>query len=313
MKREMTFKSVLILVALFASTGIFAQTAIPGWDNGAGGDNYDTLGATWVTVGYEIPLYAKPDAYFHPTYDPITGNNLTAGFTWAWTSADAPANFTFGNASDNYVEVTGVNAGSYTVNVLESAPAAWGGCNDGTGRDITINVVDPSSLAYDAATVDSTGCDGTTFPAIAIEISDGYQAYRLAWTLEIKSTDAGGTETWYDDEAGTNPAALAKFAVEYTQAVPDAVANNLADYDPAVIATNAYAAIGGESTEYIYTLKGVNDQASRWSEFLDVADVNAVTPASFTYFDTADDIVTITVHPSPTTGPIFHIDATWAN
>lgn len=314
MKRELTMKTVVVLAAIFVSAGLFAQTPIPGYDNGAGGDNYDNAGVTYVTVGKTVPLYADPDPYYHPTYDEVTGNNLTAGFTWTWTSADAPANITLGSAADNYVEVTGVNAGSYTVNVTENSP--WGGCNDG-GQNITVNVVAEPSIAYDGALAASyEDCEGGTFPA-AVEavISGGYQAYRLAWTLEIKTLNADGSDNeFYDSDKTTVLGTGGELAEEFTQASPDAVAAS-GNYDITSI-TAPYSVIDNSSTVYTYTLQGLNDQASRWGDFLTLAagaGVNGVTADQFAYYDTADDVITVTVHPTPTTGPIFHIDASWAN
>ena len=81
MKKLFTIKTLTAVMALFITSGLFAQgTAIPGYDNGAGGDNYDTLGVTYMIEGATIPLYASPDAYFHPSYNPTTGTGITTGF-----------------------------------------------------------------------------------------------------------------------------------------------------------------------------------------------------------------------------------------
>jgi hypothetical protein len=317
MKREFTFRTILVLAALFISAGMFAQTAIPGYSDGALGNNYDTTGTTYVTVGKAIPLFANPDPYYHPSYDPATGNNLTAGFTWSWTSTDEPTNITFGAAADNYVEVTGVNAGSYTVNVKENTP--WGSCAD-AGRDITINVVGEPSIAYDGAlSATYEDCEGGSFPA-AVEavISGGHQNFRLAWTLEIKTLTSGGADLeFYDFDKSSVLGTSGELAIEYTNASPQSVASSVANVDITTVAgTELFEVIDEKTTVYTYTLKGLNDQASRWSDFLSLAagsGVNGVNDDDFTYYDTTDDVLTITVHPTPTTGPIFHIDANWAN
>lgn len=314
MKKELTLKTVLVLVAALVTTGLFAQTPVPGYDNGGGGDNYDNAGVTYVTVGKTVPLYADPDPYFHPTYDEVTGANLTAGFTWTWTSVDAPANFTFGSAADNYVEVTGVNAGSYTINVVEEAP--FGTCNDG-GTNLTINVVAQPAIAYDGALAATyEDCAGGTFPAaITAVISGGYQAYRLAWTLEIKTLNPDLTDNeFYDTDKTTVLGTAGELAEEYTQAVPQAVAASGNHVITSV--AGGYTVIDASTTIYTYTLQGLNDQASRWGDFLGLAagtGVNGATAGQFQYYDTANDVLAITVHPTPTTGPIFHIDASWAN
>ncbi len=309
MKRDFIYRFVFAVAALFVTAGLFAQTPIPGWDNGAGGDNYDNAGVTYVTEGQTIPLYASPDGYYHPAYDPITGGGLTAGFIWNWSSADAPANITFGGAADNYVEVTGVNAGSYTVSVTEESP--WG-CT-GAAQNITVNVVAEPAMAFDAASVTSEDCEGGTFPAaIGVDISGGYQNFRLAWTLEIKTLDSGGADDeWFD--VNKAPLGAAGFAVEYTQASPEAVAAS--GNHPLTLPTGGFTVINAQSTVYTYVLNGLNDLASRWSDFLTLAagaGVNGVTADQFTYYDLGPETITITVHPTPTTGPIFHIDPNWA-
>ncbi len=314
MKKGLKLRTKVVVAMLtLATCGLFAQTPIPGYDNGAGGDNYENTGTAYVTVGKTVPLYAEPDAYYHPSYDPVAGTGLTAGFTWVWSSADAPANITLGSAADNYVELTGVTAGTYTVNVVETAPAAWGSCAD-AGQDITVNVVATPSIAYDGALSASYEyCEGSaSLPgAIAAVISGGYQAYKLAWTLEVKTLNTDGTDKdFYDSDQATTPVALAE---EYTQASPQTVAAS-GNHDITSVA--GFTVIDNSTTVYTYTLKGLNDQASRWGDFLTLAagaGVNGATADLFTYYDTADDVLTVTVHPTPTTGPIYHIDSGWAN
>lgn len=315
MKREFNFRIICVVAALFVTAGLFAQTPIPGWSDGAGGDNYDNAGVTYVTEGKTIPLYAEPDAYYHPAYDPITGGGLTAGFVWNWSSADEPVNISFGGASDNYIEITGINAGSYTVSVAEES--SWG-CSDASPENITINVVTEPAMAFDATSVTSEDCEGGTFPAaIGVDVSGGYQNFRLCWTLEIKTLDSGGAdEFWYDDENGTGQAAAQKYAVEYDQAAPEAVA---ASGNHAITTVSAFNVINNgtvdATTVYTYVLNGLNDHASRWGDFLTLAagpGVNGATPDQFVYYDLGPETITITVHPTPSTGPIFHIDATWA-
>jgi hypothetical protein len=312
MKRVLNYRTILAVALMFATAGLFAQTPIPGWDNGAGGDNYESVGVTYVTEGKTIPLYAEPDAYYHPSYDPATGTGLTVGFTWNWSSADEPVNISFGGAADNYLEVTGVNAGSYTVNVQEVAP--WGGCSD-VGQNITINVVTEPAMTFAAGSVTTEDCEGGTFPAaIQTAISGGYQFFRITWSLEIKTlTPLGADDDWYDTDK-TTVLAPGGLAEEYTQAVPEAVAAS-GNHDITSIA-GGFTVINAQTTVYTYTLNGLNDVASRWGDFLTLAagaGVNGAAPDDFMYYDTVAESVVITVHPTPTTGPIFHIDGTWAN
>ena len=265
--------------------------------------------------GATIPLYASPDAYFHPSYNPTTGTGITTGFTWSWTETTATLTFSQNDANDNYVEVTAPagSAGSYTVNVTENSP--FGTCNNG-GRDIAINVVTAPSVAHANTSVEA--CEGAPGIPGIIEavISGGYRYYRLAWTLQIRTVD-GATVHYYDDENGNGQAGTPKFAVNNTLASPDAVGVS-GNYDITTVSDFLVINNGTRdaTTIYTYTLNGINDQASRWSDFLSLAagsGVNGVAANNFTYYDTGADAITITVHPTPTTGPIFHIDANWAN
>jgi hypothetical protein len=62
-------------------------------------------------------------------------------------------------------------------------------------------------------------------------------------------------------------------------------------------------------TVYTYTYTSINDQASRFGDFL----INpTAVAANFLYYANASTI-TVTVYPAPITGPIFHIDNAWAN
>jgi hypothetical protein len=316
MKRVLKNRTILVITAmLFLASGLFAQTPIPGYSDGALGNNYDNTGAAYVTVGKTIPLYARPDGYFHPSYDPATGNNLTPGFTWVWSITVGPANVTIGGSAANYTQVTGVNAGtSSTVHVVETPPLAWGTCVD-AGTNMTVNVVAVPSIAYAAglaATYNVCAGDPSLPVAIGTVISGGYQNFRLAWTLEIKTLKADLTDKdFYALNKSTTGVPL---AVNYTQLAPEAVAASGAHAITSV--AGGFTVIDNSTTVYTYSLNGLNDQASRFGDFiglLPVPGVNGTSPDDFMYYDTAADLVTITVHPTPTTGPIFHIVGTWAN
>ncbi len=202
MKKMNILKITLTLVLALAISGAFAQSSdVPGT-----AAQYDeTVTITYMMEGTTVPLFAEPDGYFHPSYDPDVANSLNAaGFTWAWTEGTGTLGITQIDPTDNYVTVSAVvgDAGSYTVNVIESAPAAWGGCNDGTGIDLTVNVV-----AQPDATLTENGTGGPTYnlcegdanlpTAVTANITDGWQNYRLVWTLEIKTLTSAGADNDY--------------------------------------------------------------------------------------------------------------------
>jgi hypothetical protein len=317
--KKVLIRTMFAAAGLLFSAGLFAQSSVvPGWSDGVGGDNYESTGTTYMIENATIPLYAQPDPYYHPSYDPEVANTLTAGFTWDWADAGATGNvsFSINGVDDNYTEVTITTAGTYTLEVAESSAM----CADATPEQITVEVVAAPSIAFNGTSVTTEDCEGGTFPAaIEATISDGYQAYRLAWTLQITTLDGvGATEFYYTDETGAGQSVPAIYAVNNTQASPEAVANNAADHD--ITTVGSFAVINNGSSDattvYTYTLNGLNDQASRWSDFLTLAagpGVNGAAADAFTYYDTGAETITITVHPVPTTGPIYHIDSGWAN
>jgi hypothetical protein len=315
MKRVLNFKAILAFAfSMLIAGGLFAQTPIPGYSDGAGGDNYDLAGAAYVTVGKTIPLYASPDPYFHPAYDPATGLGLTAGFTWVWSVSVNPLNITLGGTAVNYTQATGNNAGTNsTVHVVETPPVAWGTCVD-AGTNMTVNVVAAPSIAYAGGLLPSYNvCAGDPSLPVAIGtvISGGYQNYRLEWTLVIKTLNADLSDNdFYDTDKTTTPVPIAE---NYTWLAPQAVAASGAHNITSV--AGGFTIIDNSTTVYTYTLNGINDQASRFGDFLTLAagaGVNGALPNAFMHYDTVADVITITVHPAPATGPIYHIVGTWA-
>lgn len=308
MKKMNIMKIAFTLVLAFVITGAIAQsTDVPGV-----AADYATTGSVTVMQGTTVPLYANPDSYFHPSYDPDVANSLTAGFTWTWAEqVTSDITFSQNNVDDNYVEISGMLVANtpYTINVLENAPAAWGGCNDGTGTNITVNVVAQPDATFAPLLASYNYCEGdASLPAaVSATISDGWQNYRLVWTLEIKTLNADGTDKdFYDTDKTTTPVALAE---EHTTAAPyDVAAAGAADITSVL---GGYTVIDASSTVYTYTLTSINDQASRFGNFIALNGV-ATDESLFTYY-AIGETVTIRVNPTPTTGPIYHIVNTWSN
>jgi hypothetical protein len=299
--------------------GIFAQThngsAIPGAIA-----NYaasDVQGTTYIMEGTTVPMWVRPDAYFHPNYNPGTSNwTLTDGFTWNFTgTATTSLTVTQANAQDNYVTVAApaASAGAYVLSVTENAPAAYGGCA-GPQVNLNINVVARPNITI-AAGATYAFCEGNGgFPAdIQSTITGGWRNYHLVWNLEIATLDNGGAKQfYYDDENGTNPAGVQKYAVNYTPLAPQIAANAAAA--PNLMTVTAFNAINNGTrdavTVYTYNLVSINDQASRFGDFITLAGVAAPTNDQFTYLAAADQVI-VTVYPAPVTGPIYHISDNW--
>ncbi|MDA3779638.1 MAG: hypothetical protein PF487_05345, partial [Bacteroidales bacterium] len=161
------------------------------------------------------------------------------------------------------------------------------------------------------------GCEGDYTVAlnpVGATIADGWQNYRVSWNLKIYTLDnLGAIDFYYDDEAavGTNPAGLKNATgADFSEASPDASMGVGANDITTVL---EYNVIDSKSTVYLYTLESINDQALRYADFIGFAGDYALPIASdFTYSAMAET-VTIRVNPAPNTGPIYHINSTWAN
>lgn len=328
MKKMNFLKIAFTLVLAFVFTGIFAQThngtSVPGAGVVVYADG-DVETSTYVTEGTTIPIYALPDAYFHPAYDVATSTfTLTDDFNWVWSgTATTSLTVTQGALDDNYVTVAagiGDAAGSpYVLTVQERAPAAYGSCL-GAAKNLTINVVTQPSFAINGGDATYDFCEGGAFPAnINTTIAGGWENYHLAWNLEIATLDdASSKEFWYDDELGTTQFGVVTYAESFTQTTGgfDAVAAASATYD--IMTVGSFLAIDNGTrdavTVYTYTLLSVNDRASRFGDFITLAGDDTDASAYTDYAATAaSDQVIITVYPAPATGPVYHIPNAWAN
>lgn len=321
MKRVLKFNVLFVVVAaLMLANGLFAQThngsAVPAATNFVSGATQTSI---YVTEGTTVPIYALPDPYFHPSYVAGTNHTLTNGFNWVWT---VPAGLTYSQSAldDNYITLTAgatASTGSpYSISVVERAPAALGGCT-GTATNLTVNVVAAPSatLAGAGGTAPYAYCEGNAgLPTgINVTIAGGWQNYRLVWSLEIATLDASNAkEFYYNDQTGAGRAAAQKYAVNYTTAAPEAFA---ASGSHSIMTVPSFDVINNGTrdavTVYTYTLTSLNDNASRFGDYI-ALNGDATNASAFTYYPAAAT-VTVTVYPAPVTGPIFHISNTWAN
>ncbi|MGC9374113.1 MAG: hypothetical protein ACP5DQ_03615, partial [Bacteroidales bacterium] len=301
----------------FMVTGAFAQNDPVDYDLISNDANI-----SYVTLDATIPFYVTPDNVYHPSWTPFS-NNLTAGFVWNFYDDGTWADGTELDLTitDNYVEITANTVGSYDINVKEQAPAAFGGCEDGTGQNFTVTVISKPT----AGIVGSSGNNAWT------EVTAGYEYYicgdAVAEDLTITITETGV------------PAALASYAYSVEKRVVNINASDVeidgtetinanfvnhtiaskyatstADGGTEVVSTGAMPVVGGNRTKYEYTIKTATDYAgaggegiisaiSHKSDYLTVAGGEDIT----TYPFTGTVTVTYIVNPAPTTGPIYHI------
>ena len=322
MKKMVFTKLLCVAAAMLIGVSAFAQTHNGSTVPAAGVVTYagsDIQGTTYIMEGTTVPMYALPDPYYHPNYDVANAvYTLTNGFTWTFSgTATTGLTVTQAATNDNYVtvEAPDASAGNYVLTVVENAPAAYGGCS-GASVNLNISVVPEPEFEFDGLSDTLALCEGNAgLPAsIQTVISGGWQQYRLVWSLEIATLDEDGAkEFYYDDETGLNPTGVQKYAEEYTTAAPQLIANTAAAPDIMTVADFAAIDIGARKavTVYTYTLTSINDQASRFGDFIALGG-DDTDEAAFTYYGTPSKYVVV-VYPAPVTGPIYHIPNNWAN
>jgi hypothetical protein len=140
-------------------------------------------------------------------------------------------------------------------------------------------------------------------------ISDGWQEYDVVWRLQIHTlTSAGAIDFYYSDETGAGQNAVQFYAVNNTTSTPERIAAAGADD---IMTVGSFEVINSASTVYTYELISINDQAYRFGDFITL-NGDDTDPSAFRY-NAIGETVSVTIHPAPTTGPIYHINSGWAN
>lgn len=332
MKKTRVLGVALTLAATMAVGGAMGQDV-------KGGNDYVKTGATdgaaqnkktFITEGKKAGLYAMPDANFHPGYvNP--GYVLTPNFTWSWTAAGVTATTGTGVYA-NFVELSAA-AGAYDVVVKEKASAAFGGCEDATGKTIRFVVFAKPTIAFDATTdrkMSTATCGdlakGSHTVKFNINATDNVNvSFKLEeFKVSINSTTgdpevaAAPTQT-YDIVTGKLSAGA---ATATTVSATDFKLGGTAflfdtdevNRDLVLTVDRAYAVNTADVvTLYRYTIDntgatpshGVNDFVSRKS---DHDTKTATAPAAYTWYgDGKKTTLDVYVKKAPKTGPIYHI------
>ncbi|MFP4025822.1 MAG: hypothetical protein ACLFVR_14960 [Thiohalospira sp.] len=317
MKKTNFFKIVMTLVLAFVVTGAFAQNDPADYDLIS-----NDADISYVTLDATIPFYVTPDPVYHPSWTPFS-NDLTADFVWnfyddgSWedgTELDL-------TVTDNYVEITANTLGSYPINVKEQAPAAFGGCEDGTGQDFTVTVIDKPTAEIEGASANNAWtevtagyeyyiCGDAAAEDLTITITEtgvpealasyAYSVEQRVVNIDASNNDIGGTETIVSD------------FVNHT--IAGKYATGTADGGSETVSTGEMPVVNDERTKYEFTLQVATDYAggggegiisaiSHKSDYLTVVGGGDIT----TYPFTGTVTVTYIVNPAPSTGPIYHI------
>jgi hypothetical protein len=308
--RKINFlKAVLgVAVATLLTTGAFGQVnfvndSYSRYDSDVNAPDtvdYVTLKTGGTTMGY----YAKPDPVYHPNYTQAGTWALTPLFTWNWSVVPAMTIAKPGVA--NYATINYTATGNYVVNVVETAPAAFGGCADATPTVMNVTVINPPSAGF--STVDDTICGDFAAQTIVMNIVENAPANWASWAFAVvrvtENVNAAGQRIGLAlDSTTVNDFTLAAKGRRPTTAGFGGVQPNYTY----TITTPALTIQNSLRTRYSYRLytatgatgTGIVSAISQKSDFLVSPTVNAY---AFT-----DAQVVFTANPAPVTGPIYHI------
>ncbi|NOQ27754.1 MAG: hypothetical protein GQ564_20515 [Bacteroidales bacterium] len=237
-----------------------------------------------MTVGTEVPFYVAPDAYFNPGY---VGPGWTITSSFLWSFAVDPASFSFdavNTATTIAPDITIGTAGSYVLNVVETSTD---GCA-GTTRSVNVDVLDAPTADFSVGDVEQCG-DYTA--AVLVDIADNTATlFEVDYTLVVQN--------YLADKVTVDGAVIS------TTPITD-VALGTPGAAQTLIASATYGVLNTKVTRYTFTIDGVNDAVSRVSDY--IPSIRDGAAANTLYASLTDDTFIVTVLPSPTTGPIFHL------
>lgn len=364
MKKTRVLGVALTLAATMAVGGAMGQT-VKGGSNYVELKNLTTGGAqgtaidneSLVQINKSYGFFAKPSEGYHPGYISTGANpwSLTKDFQWTWTfkttptgsaPTATPSNSTADgskNSVANYSVLTVDKVGDYTIEVSETAPAAFGGCTS-TPASFKIVAFDVPSFTMGTPASTNALCGTNTaavdFTAVINSSGTPTVKYRLEkWSVTVNpSTGAkapnaligtaivNATETFtdgtqvgwnYDVATGTyNGITTPKANIKVNTAL------NIATHTLAAYGFKYTAAVGdlvepkadgteGSVVVYRLYIEGVNGLISRKADYVQADGTHTGT---FTLYPTTVPDVTLAsnyydvyVAKKPITGPVYHI------
>ena len=266
--------------------------------------DYLTLKTGGTTMGY----YALPDPIYHPNYNVGGGWVLSPLFIWNWSFYLQPAGVAPSSAKPgdaNYVEITYRELGSYRLDVLEQASAAFGGCTSADTTRIYVELIAPPTAQFADLLGEAAACGNIGVESLTVEITENVPAALASYAFRVsqlvETIDAGGTQI----AEISNTADFVDHALA-SKVSPGGVSP---DFTVAFNTSDMQVHASNERTRYTYTLtsaagvtgSGVVSAISHKSDYL-VA-LGAVNAGGFG----GRTSVVFILNPAPVTGPIYHI------
>lgn len=263
----------------------------------------DNTVAHTVTINKAIPFYVTPDIYFNPGY--VTPAwTIVSDFLWnsdgTLTGTSNPGTEpTYTDATISNPDITFTQIGAY---VLGAQEISTDGCA-GSIQLQSVTVIDVPDLGFTVADpADNCGDVAATDVLFNIAVN-GETNYRVDWTYNVDNLAADQLSVT-DALDGTGPSLLNLDATN----TDDAFAGSGA----ALVLTNqAFPVLNTQVTRYTFTLTGINGAVSRVSDYIAPLG-RSLAATNFTNYPvtggaSGDATFVLTVLPSPTTGPIYHL------
>lgn len=318
MKKNL-LKTLLISTMMFFSFVSFSQVS----DGNYSEYDANTTAPTtidYATVNSTVGYFVKPDANYHPEY--MVGGNpadwtLTAGFIWNWTIPTNPGgNATISGGANNYVEIDYAATGNYVINVAEEAPAAFGGCVDGTPTVMNITVLPVPTATIVGANVGGLNvttadhefyaCGDQAAENITIAITEtGVPAGLASYAYFVQK------RTVNIDNVGAEIPASQVISTLVDHPTTSKYQTATADGGTEVLSTGVMTVLNNARTKYEFTLFQPSDLATVEGIVSAVSHKSDYTSGTIsTNPFTGTVTVVYIVNPAPQTEQIYHIPTT---
>ena len=268
--------------------------------------DYLTLKTGGTTMGY----YALPDPIYHPNYNVGGGWVLSPLFIWNWSFYLQPAGVAPSSAKPgdaNYVEITYRELGSYRLDVLEQASAAFGGCTSADTTRIYVELIAPPTAQFATGLGNGAVCGNLAAQGLIVEFTENVPAdlARYAFRISEVVENIDNDDVVIGAVLSTNDNFVNYAITPAAKVAPNG--GTSPNFTLSGINTSAMTVQTNLRTRYTYTLTsaatvsgtGVVSAISHKSDYL----AGAVNGHAF---GTRTSVVFI-LNPAPVTGPIYHI------
>jgi hypothetical protein len=302
MKKTFILRTIAasVLLTLFAY-GTNAQNILTDYE--------EAVAATYQTAGTDLRLYVEPDLVYSPGWVPAANAPIGATARWTWTYpvalTGAPASATATN--QNFVEFTGVAAGTYTIDVAESN--TLGSCAGATVSQ-TLTVINAPSAVITTADP-AQGCGDAVAMNVNVQITEAIPVAFAGYAFGVNELIENITPADVVIGAALVDATLVDWPTTGKLNTGNDLTGGASPYGYQ-FPTAALTVRNGLRTRYTYTLIGASDAASDGiiSAISEKSDYLAGTVTVYPFG--ADIQIVIIRNPQPTTGPIYHIPNNFA-